>query len=250
MPLRILYVINTLARGGAERIAIDICRELQRRNDHRYLLVSISPVNEYPELSLSINSAVSDAQVYLKFPFIIEGNVDEFNSIVQKFQPDVIHTHLFMADHVAHFLPRHEVAYFSHVHGPTSQYERMQWWQLFKKDKLVFSITRQHIFRIYRKVNHHFIANSVYTKQYLKKHLPKDLDQIIAIPNAIDLSKFPFAERTISQPVRIITTGSLIRRKNHTFLLDVMNAMKEKKISITLEILGDGPLRERLIQET
>jgi len=247
--LRILHIINGLAKGGAERLAIDICRELDRRNEHDYLLVSLSPLNEYPELTSSLKLTVENAQIDLKLTGIKSAAIS-FQKLIRNFQPHVVHTHLFYADHAAHLEPLKGIAYFSHIHGPTSQYEQFKLSALFDKQKLVFALTRNHILKKYRGCNHHFIANSLETQTYLQRHLPFEKENIIRLDNAIDLKIFPFITRNFpSRELRLISTGSFVARKNHLFLLHLVKDLSEQDIPVHLTLLGDGPLRTSLRQQ-
>lgn len=74
------------------------------------------------------------------------------------------------------------------------------------------------------------------------------------IPNAIDQKKYVFldgAQRTAlrkqlgipDNKKAYVTVANFRKAKNHTFLLDVAKALKEKKDSFVLYLIGDGDLR-------
>ena len=49
MP-RILHIIPRLHKGGAERLCLDICNQLQKRDGVRVRLITFSDENNYPFL--------------------------------------------------------------------------------------------------------------------------------------------------------------------------------------------------------
>ena len=53
--IKILFVIPTLRRAGAQRLVLDICNGLVEKKLAEVLLLVMYPENEYPELSKNIN---------------------------------------------------------------------------------------------------------------------------------------------------------------------------------------------------
>jgi len=66
---------------------------------------------------------------------------------------------------------------------------------------------------------------------------------IAVIPNGVDLEQFKVAERQW-QPPRLLFVGRVVYQKGLDILLDALSALKDK--SWTLDIVGDGPRREKL----
>ena len=58
IKIRILYLIPDISKGGAERLALDICNELQKRENILIKLVVFDTKNEYTELSNTIDYIV------------------------------------------------------------------------------------------------------------------------------------------------------------------------------------------------
>jgi len=50
--MRILYIINDLRKGGAERYLIDLCKDLQSRPNIEFIIGSLYDSNEYQEETL------------------------------------------------------------------------------------------------------------------------------------------------------------------------------------------------------
>jgi colanic acid/amylovoran biosynthesis glycosyltransferase len=54
------------------------------------------------------------------------------------------------------------------------------------------------------------------------------------------------ARPTAKPPFRVLTAGSLIEIKGHGFLIDAVRELKERSVSIRVELAGDGPLEQSL----
>ncbi|MBO4602725.1 MAG: hypothetical protein J5651_06165 [Salinivirgaceae bacterium] len=46
--MRILYIIPRLRKGGVERLCLDICNQLQKRESMQVRLITFSDDNAYP----------------------------------------------------------------------------------------------------------------------------------------------------------------------------------------------------------
>lgn len=50
--MKILHVIPTLGKGGAERYCADVCLELSKRGGVEVMLVAMDPINTYPFIAI------------------------------------------------------------------------------------------------------------------------------------------------------------------------------------------------------
>ncbi|MBA3648945.1 MAG: glycosyltransferase family 4 protein [Chitinophagales bacterium] len=241
--LRILFAINSLARGGAERLALDICNELNSKKGVEQMLIVFNKQNDYPEITKDLPVCYCNSKVYMKFPNRTISNLKSFRKICDSFQPHIIHSHLFYADQITRENINQETAYFSHVHGPVSPYEPMKLKEIIQKKKIIEFFTRKRILKRYRECNNQFIANSAYTMKYLLKFLPFKASSLHLLENAINLQRFSFVSKNLPQrELNLVTTGNLIPRKNHLFLLEIIKILKEDNYAVHLDILGEGNL--------
>ena len=49
--MKVLHLIRSLQKAGAEKICVDICTELNKREDIEVLLVSMSSENDFEKLT-------------------------------------------------------------------------------------------------------------------------------------------------------------------------------------------------------
>lgn len=59
--MKILQIIPTLRKGGAERLALNICHELAKRDGITIKLVTLHPQNDYQELTEGLDWTVIPA---------------------------------------------------------------------------------------------------------------------------------------------------------------------------------------------
>jgi glycosyltransferase involved in cell wall biosynthesis len=73
--------------------------------------------------------------------------------------------------------------------------------------------------------------------------------RLIELPNAINIATFSFCKRILpTNELRLISTGSMVPKKNHSFLLEVMKELRHSGHCVHLDLLGDGPLKSLLME--
>lgn len=101
-----------------------------------------------------------------------------------------------------------------------------------------------------------YAACSVDAGLYLFGKTGTQSDKWLFVPNTIDVDRFAFngVERGIRRKslgidegeIVIGSTGQLIVRKNHTFVLDVVAELKKRSINVKYIVLGEGDERRKL----
>lgn len=187
--MKIIHIIPTLNKGGAERLTLDICNELLLRG-HEVLLICLYPENDYQELSSNINIVVCNVRF---FPLLKKASTDlvELRQIINSFKPDVIHSHLFEAEIISRSCIYPGAVYFTHCHNNMFQFENFKLGFIFDKLKLINWYEKYYLIRHYKKCTNYFIANSHHTEKYFRLTLPTSLSsKLIYLDNAIDYQKF------------------------------------------------------------
>ncbi len=90
-------------------------------------------------------------------------------------------------------------------------------------------------------------VNSEYTRRRVAG-LGCPLDRLHLLPVGLDPAEFPFRERTQrpGEPLRILTVARLVEIKGHEPVLRAVARVRERHPNIQYDIVGDGPLRDRL----
>ncbi len=96
--MKILQVIPSLNKGGAERLVLNLCKELSINN--QVTLVTFRSDNEYAYLSKLIDHKVIPSILIPSLSGKAKVEVDVLQSFIDDYQPDVIHSHLFESEMV------------------------------------------------------------------------------------------------------------------------------------------------------
>lgn len=248
---KILHIIPSLIEGGAERLALDICIELSKRSNIEVAFVALNAKNDYPQLSSQLNYQVIPS----KFIPSIKGKptieTAALMQFIQNFKPDVIHSHLYEAE----LASRHEVLkgvkYFTHCHDNMKQLKKFSLQVMQSKSAFTDYYERALLLKAYEKCNNSFIAISKHTYDYFIENLPKQFHSRIYLQhNAIHFQRFhaAFSSRK-SKPLKLINVGTFVAKKNQAFLVDIVNALVQKKVAAHLTMLGEGALRKNVEQK-
>jgi len=108
-------------------------------------------------------------------------------------------------------------------------------------------LKKKKLLKKYKKANKKFISISIDTEQFFKSNFRKYSKNLVSLPNALNFQRFKAEIKDPShKKISLITVGNLLVKKNHIFLLDIVNYLKRKQVSVTLKIIGDGIERERI----
>ena len=247
--MKILHIIPSLSIGGAERLVVDICNELNRREDAEVKLLVLSDRIEFDEKSIKFDLYIINSKLTLSLKGPNHVNFTEFENIINLFEPDIIHSHLFEAELLSRWKIYPKITYITHCHDNMSQMSYLS-----KKKSLKKNITdfyeKQLLFKRYKFCKNHFIVISKDTQEYFLKVLPKALKKnIFLLTNAINVDKFYNKKRKEPKQDRTITAvcvGSLVNKKNQAFLIPIITYLKNKGYECKIDILGDGPNKESL----
>lgn len=227
-------------KGGAERLCLDICNQLQKRESVQIRLITFSDENQYPFLTKDIDRQVVPASVQLSVFHKNVLNVVALQKAIEDFAPDVIHTHLFEAEIVSRSCNYSQAKWFSHCHDNMRQFRNISVKTLFNKQLLTNFFEKRYLFSRYRaNGGNTFIAISHDTEQYFRK-TARQYD-VQFLPNAIDYEKFHRDnDRQPSAKLRLVNVGSYQAKKNQRFLIEVAKKLHERHIDFELNLLGDG----------
>jgi len=243
--LRVLQLIPSLEKGGAERLVLDACRELGQRPDVLVRLVTLSEANAYPSLTAEIDWRVAPG----RFAPSVRGkgvrNLDRLRAEMLAFRPHVVHSHLFAAEMASREIRYAGPAYFTHGHNEMPELAGASWTMLRSKRRLTNYYERLWLLRRYRELGNHFLAVSRMVQRFFESVLPGDLRRVTLLPNAVSLERFRFSgERHPSGTVwRLVSVGSLLPNKNHVFLVEVVAELVRRARPVVLTLLGEGPCR-------
>lgn len=94
----------------------------------------------------------------------------------------------------------------------------------------------------------HFLANCAYFRDKATA-IGCPSDRIEIHGSGIDLDRFVFTPRQAPAhgPVHVATTGRLVEKKGISYLIEAIALLRDRGLDVHLDIIGDGPLRQNLI---
>ena len=235
--------------GGAERLVIDICNELDKRNDTKVKLLVLSDRIDFDDKKIRFDYSVINSNLRLSIKSSNQADLIEFEDAVNEFKPDIIHSHLFEAELISRWKIFPNITYVTHCHDNMSQISGFSQKKGLKKN-ITDLYEKRLLFERYKDCNNNFIVISKDTKDYFTKLIPTALKKnIFLLSNAIDFKRFYFENRAKPKSDKIIhaiCVGSLVNKKNQAFLIPIISYLKSKGYVCKIDVLGDGPNRESL----
>jgi glycosyltransferase involved in cell wall biosynthesis len=227
--LKVLHVITTLERGGAEKAVAALAGEQVLR----YAEVTLLPLKgklDLAELCFELGIKVDTSLVNLspiKQLFHLRRRINRF---------DVVHAHL----------PRAELQLAVVCKPKTFLVTRHNSEIFFPKGgRLLSTIISRWITRKSSAV----IAISNTVKSFLleKTELGKEAHCVV-IHYGIHLKKKLEPQRVLSDPIKIGTISRLVPQKNIPFLIDLVELLLVENRNVDLEIVGEGQLRNQILE--
>jgi glycosyltransferase involved in cell wall biosynthesis len=254
--LKILHIIPNLKKGGAERIVIDIVRILNQNTSNQVKLILFEDKIEYDIKDIKKLIEIVPSKVQLSITKKHHLSITELQKTIELFQPDSIHSHLFEAEIVSRSCTFPNAKWFSHSHNRMISLSNLNPFSIKSKRDLTNYFEKRYLLKRYRKNGgNNFIAISEDISNFLRTVLPKDLQSIQLLQNAIDVKRFerPMDFNKVRDNVfNMVSIGRLDKNKNHQFLIDVVLELKKREIPVHLTILGEGDerisLQEKIVQ--
>ncbi len=251
--LKIVFVIDHLGQGGAQKMLWHLASNLVREKGYEVVVVSLQKRNVYSEwferegiklvhCGIEIEGNPLKTATFIK-TLIMSGwkmmvSFIRLIKLIRHFKPNIITTFLFGAD------------FFGAVAGVATRTKVVcairatniwkKWWH-----KLAGSIT-------YPLVNY-FTVNSTPSRDYLHEAEKVPLSKIHCIFNGVDLPAKDGWQNHIrsSYGIResefwIVAAGRLDEQKGFDYLIKAAAMLEKHGVNFVLSIFGDGHLRGRL----
>lgn len=262
--IRILHIIPSLRKGGAERLVLDIIKNVSRKKEIDVKLIIFREEIEYDisEIKSLIDVVPCSFQLSLTKKWHV--NVSRLQQFLIEFNPDVIHTHLFEAELVSRFCIYPKASWYSHIHDNMIQLNKLNFSSI-SKSTITNFFEKHVLFNRYKKNGGtHFLAISKHTLSYIKS--VQYQYPVTLLHNAIDIKRFKktihieshttkLSKEVEHNPddidglplcINLINIGSFVPKKNQCFLLDIIIELNKKGIKVSCLFLGDGPLKNEI----
>lgn len=239
--MRILYIINNLAKGGAERFVLDVITYLHQNTDIEYRLAVLDDINEYEEYAVETLNLTNIK--YVPFSFRRKNRNEKLTQLINEFKPEIIHSNLFLSEFVTGYDVRNNIHYVCHGHDNMHQFAPLTFRQVFDKKKLLNRLDYLVLsFKKYRKVPTYFIANSQHTLAYYSKNVHrKQRKNVRLLQYGFNFANY-YAPKT-SAPmgkIRMVNVGSFQVKKNQQFFIELARVLKHRGVDFEINLIGHG----------
>jgi glycosyltransferase EpsF len=256
--IKVIYIIPSLRKGGAERLVLDVVRSFKIKNSIEIKLIIFRNEIEYAidDILDCIKIIPSSVSLSLKRKPVLK--IEELQLFLEEFKPDIIHTHLFESELVSRFCQYSKAKWFSHLHDNMVQLRNFSFKSILNKQAITNYYEKKVLFRKYKKNGGtHFIAISNNTERYIKS--VQSEYRVTLLNNAIKVKRFqrkmsatedrnPHSSLFTlhSTALTLINIGSFNENKNQTLLLDIILELQKLNQSVICIFLGDGPLKKTI----
>jgi len=247
---KILHIIPSLNKGGAERLVINICSELSKQEKMEVCLVTFRDDNEYNDIQMSFEWKVIPSHFTPSISKKSSSQIQDLQDFIVDFKPTIIHSHLWEAEIVTRQITYSDAKWFSHFHDNMPQLNKV----FFPTSKIALTnaFERSLMLKKYKTCKNNFIAISQDAYTYAQRVLPLSLKKrTTKLLNAIDVAQFIKPDSFIPDNtcLNLVTVGSLVDKKNHIFLISVVENIIKNGTDCMLHVLGDGSNRDMLQYE-
>lgn len=239
--MRILILIHSLRKGGAERVVLELSLSLQKKG-HTVEILSWVDLDEFnnPEYSLVKRSNLISKNKY-RWIWSIPSTSKILNNRIAQFTPDLIHIHTPNVSWLAAWKCS-KIPYLVVFHG---------YGELTRPKTFKFNIIKQ-IFRFaYKRLNANFSVVSESMLSYAANFVNLNENEIFCIPNGIDLNKFSFdinKKSNADSPI-ISMIGTLCANKGQELGISAFKILLQTYPFAKLKIIGEGPDRLKLTKQ-
>jgi glycosyltransferase involved in cell wall biosynthesis len=242
-PLRVLHIIESLARGGAERQLVNQVLAHDRSAIHPSVVALNPPLDLAAELR-----AAGIAVMTLNLPTFHDMAAAAFrlSGIIKTLRPNIVHTWLSRADfcgRVAAVLNQ-RIPVISSIQAPI--YDPTMYLDNPAQKRWKLAIVRQMDRWSGRMAQATYVGCSQDVVRSTGAALAIPEQRLHMIYNSVN----PGPARAEQIDKRIIAVGRLIAQKGHPYLIEAMPAVLARHPDATLDVVGDGPLRGELERQT
>lgn len=225
--IKIVHVIGRLTYGGAEKLVLDLCRNI----DQEKFSVSVAVLQADNPLAQQFISAGIEVEFFEKEKSWDFSIIKKLADYLKEKKPDIVHTHLFAGDFFGYLAVR-----LAKIKIIVST----------KHDILKESFWRNFFGAFCRRRFTAVVAISKATREYLFQAEKIKPQKVKIIYNGVDVEKFyrPNAKIFKKEELVIVCVGRLAKEKGQKHLLRACRFLPFANWRLLL--VGDGPKRKEL----
>ena len=233
--MRILYVIDSMAKDGAESQLLKTLERLNPNEYEVYVILSRTEGERFKDLTaLPCVRDVTILQSEGKKRKILE-NAFALGGVIKAIQPDLVHSWLWYSNFLSGLSYR--LGLWGRIPFIASQrgdyHARYSKFRLWITEKFIYNTANI------------LLTNSKQIQQHLQNLYPKKT--IYSIPNLLELPSEEWSStQRASSEKRIVCVGRFAPEKGHKYLIEALDRLDCDGVSWQCVFLGDGELQFEL----
>lgn len=257
--IKVLYIINDLLPGGAQRVVLDIARNL---NKEKFDVHTIA-LRNVKDLEGGEGGDLKKSFEHYNVSYTILGwrkglHFQEFKQLVEdikKYSPDIVHLHLpfsIIVGSLASWIAGVKVR-IAHEHN-TSEFDpwKVRLLKFLTQPLISLTICYTDIIE-----NALFGTRNIFTDIEKEISLSKknrsitifngiDVEMLSSLKSSVDKEKKRLSVDIGQQDIFVLVTGRFVSWKGHEHLIRSFSHVVKERKNIKLRIIGYGPLEEKL----
>lgn len=232
--MKILYVINSLNTGGAEKLCVDIIKNIKQENEVEVYVLNNVKTNfsrELESMGVIINNSGTNKYRSIKHLIWLIKNRKKYQ---------IIHSHLSYSQYYVAVL-RLFSKNIKLITTEHNTYNRRREYKLFK-------VIEDKLYKCYNKI---IVINSD-TKDNMISWQPTLLNKICVINNGVNIEKYNNGSKEkIKDEIlldnnikKVLMVAAFREQKNHDLIIDAFKYLPEE---YNLILVGDGELRNNIL---
>ncbi len=245
-PIRVLHIINSLSRGGAERLLVNLLLAHDRTKIHSMVVTLYNRLDFSPQLrAADIPVGTLDLSGTWRIPLAI----GKLRTIISSLQPDIVHTNLNAANisgRVAAWLGG-QPNVVSGIHSLV--YDQSMYLDNPNQKPWKVESLRQIDRWTSLRANTLHVGCSHHVGESARSALKLPAQRFRTIYNGIVVPPLAPRQSRPAHPVELITVGRPTPEKGHKYLISAMPQILARHPDVRLRIVGGGPLENELLQQ-
>lgn len=243
--MKILHIIPSLDKGGAERLTLDIVKSLKDIPHVEVALVIFRNQNNYSFLTDEIDFEIIPSFYTPSLKGKGKKDVKDLQDYIDSFKPDIIHSHLFETEVVLSQVKlMKDVKRVVHFHDNMNQLKRVKLKSIHNKATLTNYYERKIVLKSWSKNRTQTIAISKDTEKFIDKNIPHKFKATF-LKNGINVKRFE-NNTTVDKENRMVIIGSLVDKKGQQLAIESIAELVKRGYDYQLDILGYGNDFEKL----
>lgn len=237
--MKVLHIIPSLGYGGAERLLVDLLPRIAATGIDVQTL-SVTSVNPLAPLLRQRSIVVGELgfQGTIYSLAALTRAAARARRVIELFQPDIVHSHLYLGDLVARLAAPGRVRLMTTLHAIDD------WWEQHERLQSRLKTWLDRGLADWRATRAIAVSDAV-ADAATKASIVQPM-RCRVVPNGIDERRFQYRSRTLREDPNIIQVGRFYTEKGHAIAIQAFRILLDSRPDARLTFVGSGPQEQSL----